>query len=203
MIYRTTRLRVRNAMILLAASMAIWVTIGHRAKADDSWPCEAVMCLSNPGGPTEYGQCVPPMEKFWQCLADPTCGFPGCHSGGVDANIGYQPPLVCPLGTVSQRVDGGTLECLYTASQGNVYQVAPVANPYNMSFVVSWSGGGETLYVNSSNQTQSTTDPPPPMSAQEIEYFDSQPRDECSQRGEGGCSSGLSDPSSDPTNRGN
>lgn len=44
--------------------------------------CQVLICLSNPGGATQYGACVPPMAKLWQRLA--TGGsFPGCSGGGV------------------------------------------------------------------------------------------------------------------------
>ena len=44
--------------------------------------CQVLLCLSNPGGATQYGTCIPPMTKLWQRLA--TGGsFPGCSGGGV------------------------------------------------------------------------------------------------------------------------
>ena len=44
--------------------------------------CQVLLCLSNPGGATQYGACIPPMTKLWQRLA--TGGsFPGCSGGGV------------------------------------------------------------------------------------------------------------------------
>lgn len=51
------------------------------ARANDLG-CQVLICLSNPGGATQYAQCVPPMTKLWQRLA--TGGaFPGCSGGGV------------------------------------------------------------------------------------------------------------------------
>jgi len=51
------------------------------ARANDLG-CQVLLCLSNPGGATQYGACIPPMTKLWQKLA--TGGsFPGCSGGGV------------------------------------------------------------------------------------------------------------------------
>lgn len=44
--------------------------------------CQVLLCLSNPGGATQYAACVPPMAKLWQKLATGG-GFPGCSGGGV------------------------------------------------------------------------------------------------------------------------
>lgn len=51
------------------------------AKANDLG-CQVLICLSNPGGATQYGACVPPMAELWRKLA--TGGsFPGCSGSGV------------------------------------------------------------------------------------------------------------------------
>ncbi|WP_370689509.1 hypothetical protein [Paraburkholderia fungorum] len=48
------------------------------AHADD-WGCQVLLCLANPGGPEQYGACVPPIEKLWKALSHgdpfPTCDF--------------------------------------------------------------------------------------------------------------------------------
>lgn len=64
------------AVPLLAASFP-----AEPAHANDLG-CQVLLCLSNPGGPTQYGACVAPMAELWQRLA--TGGsFPGCSGGGV------------------------------------------------------------------------------------------------------------------------
>lgn len=41
-----------------------------------------LLCLSNPGGATQYGDCIKPMSQLWQRLA--TGGsLPGCTGGSV------------------------------------------------------------------------------------------------------------------------
>jgi len=65
---------------LAAPWLAICMPIAP-AQANDLG-CQVLLCLSNPGGATQYGACIPPMTKLWQRLA--TGGsFPGCSGGGV------------------------------------------------------------------------------------------------------------------------
>jgi hypothetical protein len=44
--------------------------------------CEVLLCLSNPGGPMQYGACVQPIKTLWSDLArgEP---FPSCGEDGV------------------------------------------------------------------------------------------------------------------------
>lgn len=70
------RMHLAVAVPIIAMSMH---TVPARA---NDLGCQVLLCLSNPGGATQYGACVPPMTKLWQKLA--TGGsFPGCSGGGV------------------------------------------------------------------------------------------------------------------------
>ena len=70
--------RVTLSLAVLAMGTALQPA---RARANDLG-CQVLLCLSNPGGATQYAQCVAPMTKLWQRLA--TGGsFPGCIGGGV------------------------------------------------------------------------------------------------------------------------
>lgn len=64
--------RVLSLAVALGVSMA-WSDV---ARADD-WGCQVRLCLSNPGGPEQYTECVPPIERLWATLRDgdpvPTC----------------------------------------------------------------------------------------------------------------------------------
>jgi len=60
------------------------------ARADD-WGCQVILCLSNPGGPEQYSECVPPIERLWRALRHgdpfPTCDFGvGSSQGTFAAN---------------------------------------------------------------------------------------------------------------------
>ncbi|WP_425572695.1 hypothetical protein [Paraburkholderia heleia] len=67
------------ALMLLAGASISAPSVAH---ADD-WGCQVLLCLSNPGGPEQYSECVPPIEKLWSALrhGDP---FPACdfRTGG-------------------------------------------------------------------------------------------------------------------------
>lgn len=58
------------------------------AHADD-WGCQVLLCLSNSGGPEQYSECVPPIEKLWSALRHgdpfPTCDFGAGGSQGTFA----------------------------------------------------------------------------------------------------------------------
>ncbi len=66
---------------ILATPLVVLSVPAAPALANDLG-CQVLLCLSNPGGATQYGACIAPMTKLWQHLA--TGGsFPGCSGGGV------------------------------------------------------------------------------------------------------------------------
>src|SRR3546814_7906775 len=62
---------------LAAALVGAAVQSTPAVASDNTWACEVVLCISNPGGPTQYPACVPPITKLWRVLAlggsFPTC----------------------------------------------------------------------------------------------------------------------------------
>jgi hypothetical protein len=67
-----------------------------KARADD-WGCQVLLCLSNPGGPTQFAECVPPIQRLWGELARGRA-FPTCSGVGFQASRpGYQ-PFSCEAG---------------------------------------------------------------------------------------------------------
>ncbi|CAE6825292.1 hypothetical protein R75465_06023 [Paraburkholderia aspalathi] len=73
------------AALALIAACAFASGIAH---ADD-WGCQVILCLSNPGGPEQYSECVPPIERLWRALRHgdpfPTCNFGAGSSQGTFA----------------------------------------------------------------------------------------------------------------------
>ncbi|MGF6479569.1 hypothetical protein [Paraburkholderia sp. JPY419] len=73
------------ALALLAGTSFFAPGVAH---ADD-WGCQVMLCLSNPGGPEQYGECVPPIEKLWRALRHgdpfPTCDFGAGGAHGTSA----------------------------------------------------------------------------------------------------------------------
>lgn len=66
-------------LVPLAAVLGTLLMEPGMARADD-WGCQVMLCLSNPGGPEQYAECVPPIERLWAALrhGDP---FPTCDVG--------------------------------------------------------------------------------------------------------------------------
>ncbi|PAK12560.1 hypothetical protein CJO66_22135 [Burkholderia ubonensis] len=63
-------------MLSLAVALGVSMAWSNVARTDD-WGCQVRLCLSNPGGPEQYAECVPPIERLWAALRDgdafPTC----------------------------------------------------------------------------------------------------------------------------------
>lgn len=65
-----------NAIFIATALAALVLLAGPTATASD-WGCECVLCMSNPGGATQYKECEPPIEKLKKHLSHGG-KFPGC-----------------------------------------------------------------------------------------------------------------------------
>ncbi|RQU79340.1 hypothetical protein DF141_06535 [Burkholderia cenocepacia] len=74
----------------VALSLAVTLSAVPVAARADDWGCQVLLCFANPGGPEQYGACVPPIEKLWRALShgDP---FPACD---FSADLGSLPPDV-------------------------------------------------------------------------------------------------------------
>jgi hypothetical protein len=73
------------------------------ARADD-WGCTVLLCLANPGGPTQYAACVPPVTRLWSHLKRGGA-FPTCSGAGSSASpIGYDPYEPCQDGYVLRKL---------------------------------------------------------------------------------------------------
>ncbi len=86
--------RVRRTLLRGVVSLAV-VLITSMMWSDvaraDAWGCQVMLCLSNPGGPEQYAECVPPIEKLWAALRHgdpfPTCDLDtGAARGGSATN---------------------------------------------------------------------------------------------------------------------
>ncbi|MEZ2127901.1 MULTISPECIES: hypothetical protein [unclassified Sinorhizobium] len=85
-----------NSLLGICCTLSVYLISGSKARADD-WGCQVILCLSNPGGPTEYAECRPPIQKLWRELAKghsfPTCSGVGFRS----SRPGYE-PYYCEAG---------------------------------------------------------------------------------------------------------
>ena len=80
----------------IALCVPIYTTFPNHARASD-WGCEVLLCLSNPGGPTEFSECRPPIERLWRHLAKGR-SFPSCIGVGFSATKPRYEPYFCDEG---------------------------------------------------------------------------------------------------------
>ena len=101
-----------------AAMAIIFAGSGWSAPAAASgWGCQVLLCLSNPGGPTQYAACVPPVSKLWDQLATGH-PFPSCTEGGVAATK-----------THGRRVSSGyRVTMTYSDGSQQTYSLAGTSN---------------------------------------------------------------------------
>ncbi|MCB5205158.1 hypothetical protein LH464_22070 [Neorhizobium sp. T786] len=82
--------------VLSAAATLAAVFVSAPATASE-WGCEVLLCLSNPGSPTEFKECVPPIHKLYSELAKGH-SFPTCTGVGFKASKPVYDPYECPAG---------------------------------------------------------------------------------------------------------
>lgn len=85
----------RNAVMILAATLCY--TIEDRPAHADDWGCKVILCLSNPGGPTQFEACRPPIERLWRDLAKGR-SFPTCSGVGFSVSQPGYEPYFCSTG---------------------------------------------------------------------------------------------------------
>ena len=66
---------------VVAAALAS-ATSSSPVQAQSTWACEVLLCISNPGGATQFHECVAPIRKLITSLATGHA-FPTCSGGGV------------------------------------------------------------------------------------------------------------------------
>lgn len=91
-----------KAVTTAGALLAGLALLPAPANADD-WGCQVLLCMSNPGGPTQFSECVPPIERLWRHLrrggSFPTCDMAGSpESGGSYVQQVFDPYDLCPAG---------------------------------------------------------------------------------------------------------
>lgn len=81
---RFTALSLLIAMSIPATALAQRNSNGIDLTPKGDWACEVVMCLASPNSPTEFAECVPPIEKLYKELAK-GASFPSCGMGGAES----------------------------------------------------------------------------------------------------------------------
>ena len=90
-----------------AVSLALYAQ-PERASAQDTWPCEVLLCVSNPGGMVQFKECLPPIRRLITHLAIGK-GFPTCTGGGT-RSVKYQKPKNGLNGSVTIQYEDGRRE---------------------------------------------------------------------------------------------
>lgn len=85
----------------------------------ESWGCQVILCLSNPGGPMQYSECRPPIQKLWSWLARGHA-FPTCNGVGFKSSRPRYEPYYCQSGYrlfAGQSAGGRAATCISTSLQ--------------------------------------------------------------------------------------
>lgn len=111
---------MRNSLIraIVAASSltSFYLVFDSKARADE-WGCQVILCLSNPGGATQYAECRPPINKLWRWLAKGR-SFPTCSGVGFKSSRPGYDPYYCNEGytlTSSFGSGGRDATCVSTS----------------------------------------------------------------------------------------
>lgn len=124
-----------NSVVAACCILSSYLISPGKAQAND-WGCEVILCLSNPGGPTQFAECRPPVQRLWRELAEGH-SFPTCSSVGFrSSRPGYE-PYYCDTG---YRLEsdygprGQETTCVSTALQPvNEAFCSNVADSYSFS----------------------------------------------------------------------
>lgn len=125
-------MKLGKPLAVLALMMGSW-TVPQVAHAS-TYGCQVLLCLANPGGPTQYSECVPPITRLWDDL-DHLRPFPTC-----DQSDGNQP------GNYAQQLYAPYDPCpspLKPAAQGSYV----VQGSRNSTKKQSWFYGGADQYT--------------------------------------------------------
>lgn len=101
---------MKNAIIRAVSAILLCVpvyTVSSGIARGDDWGCQVLLCLSNPGGATQYAECRPPIERLWSHLAKGR-SFPICSGVGFSATRPRYDPYYCDAGfRLVSRSNGG------------------------------------------------------------------------------------------------
>jgi hypothetical protein len=78
-------------ILLIIGALCVFGMAGSNLIASD-WGCQCILCLSNPGGATQYSECKPPIHRLERHLerggSFPSCDEAQCN--GVDMRKGWE-----------------------------------------------------------------------------------------------------------------
>lgn len=86
--------------VLMACAVIMILSVCASSLIASDWGCKCILCLSNPGGPTEFDECKPPIRKLERHLEN-RGSFPSCNeaeASGYHVNKGYEQNFTCEEG---------------------------------------------------------------------------------------------------------
>ncbi|WEX75119.1 hypothetical protein PYH37_000470 [Sinorhizobium numidicum] len=107
-----------RAVLAVVGTAASYLISESNVRADD-WGCKVILCLSSPGGPLQYAECRPPIQKLWRELAQGH-SFPICSGVGFRASSPAYEPYYCDEGyglTTRYGDSGREASCISRKSQ--------------------------------------------------------------------------------------
>jgi hypothetical protein len=113
----------------------IYLISKSHARADD-WGCQVILCLSNPGGPTQFTECRPPIRRLWRALAKGH-SFPTCSGVGFRASQPRYEPYYCN--------DGYSLTTRYSERGREVTCVSATLQKVDARFCASGRDGAKNI----------------------------------------------------------
>lgn len=90
------KILLKNIVFSILVTLPLYLIFTASARADD-WGCQVILCLANPGGPTQYAECRPPIQKLWRELAKGH-SFPTCSGVGFQSSRPRYEPYYCDAG---------------------------------------------------------------------------------------------------------
>ena len=137
-----------SALFCAFVLLSSYCISSSKARADD-WGCQVLLCLSNPGGPMQFAECVPPVQRLWNELARGR-PFPTCSGVGFQASRPGYEPYSCEAGfRLTTRVgpQGQEAACMLAARQ-------VVESSRCTSGAGAGAGNGAARWVSSGGQRQ-------------------------------------------------
>lgn len=115
---------MKHAVIGVLSGVLLCVplyTFSSTVARSDDWGCQVLLCLANPGSPTEYAECRPPIERLWSHLAEGR-SFPICSGVGYMASKPRYEPYYCDNGfrLITRSGDRGRSEVGCVSTQARV-----------------------------------------------------------------------------------
>ncbi len=137
------RKMLQQVALVVGAASVLVPTAAHAG--DDNWPCEVVLCMANPNGPTALKECEPPIKRAWKAWSKgkriPSCkrsdGSELSSNEGALNQQEAEPLKNCPMTYVATRkktaycaFSGVTEQWIDGELWGRIWYGGPTEEPY-------------------------------------------------------------------------